>query len=366
MTTSAAQKQTIDLAYLRSIKALVRLQGREYLTHNGLLRVGHEHGLESIHTELVSWDAQSKGAVIKAVVVGERGTFTGHGDASPANVAKHLKEATLRMAETRAVNRALRLYTGLGMCTTEELPGGGGGAGEPGDGRSPLRSPTVVEAEGPGCAACGRRVPKKLSEKSTERHGVILCAEHMDIWAGSDHESFDEAAATAFSAELERLAIDRTALELRCVASPQWGKRTSQMAAEERERLMGVIRQHNARKRGDDQAAARERAALRKGEGDEEKAARQAGHSDAWKSASRRFFARLKEVTGGAVSYDQAAEYCTRRGFEAPSVWPSGHDLFLDEVARGLHEELWKPTPQAAGHAAYQQSLRAARAAGVL
>ena len=113
----------IDLDYLRTIKAVISLQGREYLTHPGLLRVAHENGLKSIQSDLISWDPEKKAAVIRSVVEGERGTFTGYGDACPANVAKHLIEATLRMAETRAINRALRLYTGLGMTTTEELPG---------------------------------------------------------------------------------------------------------------------------------------------------------------------------------------------------------------------------------------------------
>ena len=73
----------------------------------------------------------------------------------------------------------------------------------------------------------------------------------MEIWAAPDHESFDEETSVAFSTELEEMSIEQAALSLRCVASPQWGKRPSQMDSEERERLLGVLRQHNARKRGD-------------------------------------------------------------------------------------------------------------------
>lgn len=138
-------KNTIDLQYLRSIKAVISLQGREYLTHEGLLRVAHEHGLQSIESELVSWDPATGAAVIRTTARGERGTYTGFGDATPDNVAKHLKGATLRMAETRAVNRALRLYTGLGKTSTDELPGDMDGDGEEAPtrpGKPPRTTPT--------------------------------------------------------------------------------------------------------------------------------------------------------------------------------------------------------------------------------
>jgi len=114
---------SIDLQYLRKIGAIVRLQGKEYLSHPGLLRVAHDHGLNGIECDLVSWNATERAAVMRATATGERGTYTAYGDANPANVGRMIAGATLRMAETRAVNRALRLYTGLGMTTTEELPG---------------------------------------------------------------------------------------------------------------------------------------------------------------------------------------------------------------------------------------------------
>ena len=116
-------KMTIDLKYLWEIGAITNLQGRDYQSPPGLLRVAHEHGLTSITNVLVSWDAGKRAAVMRCTVTGERGTYTAYGDANPGNVSKNIATATLRMAETRAVNRALRLYTGLGMTTTEELPG---------------------------------------------------------------------------------------------------------------------------------------------------------------------------------------------------------------------------------------------------
>jgi hypothetical protein len=62
--------------------------------------------------------------VFKAVVYkspfGSRG-FVGYGDADPTNVSSLVHGAEMRVAETRAVNRALRKAYGIGLCSVEEL-----------------------------------------------------------------------------------------------------------------------------------------------------------------------------------------------------------------------------------------------------
>jgi hypothetical protein len=99
---------------------VVELQGKQYPTHAGLLALGHAHGLTSMLTDVLSYaDGE---AVVKCTIEGSRGTYTGHGDASPANVSRNIASAVLRMAETRAQNRALRAYLGLGTTTLEEMP----------------------------------------------------------------------------------------------------------------------------------------------------------------------------------------------------------------------------------------------------
>jgi hypothetical protein len=47
--------------------------------------------------------------------------FVGYGDADPTNVSSMVRGAELRIAETRAVNRALRKAYGIGLCSVEEL-----------------------------------------------------------------------------------------------------------------------------------------------------------------------------------------------------------------------------------------------------
>ncbi len=117
MTKKANEPITLDALPAGSV---VELQGKQYPTHPGLLALAHAHGLESITTELLQYNDGE--AIIKATATGTRGIYEAHGDASPSNVSRNIANAVIRMAETRAVNRSLRSYLGLGATTAEELP----------------------------------------------------------------------------------------------------------------------------------------------------------------------------------------------------------------------------------------------------
>jgi hypothetical protein len=47
--------------------------------------------------------------------------FVGYGDADPSNVSSLVRGAEMRVAETRAVTRALRKAYGIGICSVEEI-----------------------------------------------------------------------------------------------------------------------------------------------------------------------------------------------------------------------------------------------------
>jgi hypothetical protein len=47
-------------------------------------------------------------------------SFVGYADADPSNVSPLVHGAEMRVAETRAVNRALRKAYGIGLCSVEE------------------------------------------------------------------------------------------------------------------------------------------------------------------------------------------------------------------------------------------------------
>ncbi len=101
------------------------LDGRWYVTHSGLLQLASRRGCRGINTMLQDKlsDLATSRWVFKAVVYksGLSKRFVGYGDADPSNVSSMVRGAELRIAETRAVNRALRKAYGIGLCSVEEL-----------------------------------------------------------------------------------------------------------------------------------------------------------------------------------------------------------------------------------------------------
>lgn len=101
------------------------LANRWYITYSCLLRCAHRHHCSSIETTLEARfsDPAANRWVFRATVYGLRRlkSFVGYGDADPSNVSPMARGAELRIAETRAVNRALRKAYGIGICSVEEL-----------------------------------------------------------------------------------------------------------------------------------------------------------------------------------------------------------------------------------------------------
>jgi len=104
---------------------VVYLQAGWYVTHAGLLRLArrsHCMGIDVAPVAEFSNPATSHWA-FKATVYKSpqcRG-FVGYGDADPTNVSPLVHGAEMRVAETRAVNRALRKAYGIGICSVEEI-----------------------------------------------------------------------------------------------------------------------------------------------------------------------------------------------------------------------------------------------------
>jgi len=101
------------------------INGKWYVTHAGLLRVALRHRCCGIRTVLQEPQSDPIAGrwVFKATVYKSPGSkgFVGYGDADPSNVSPMVRGAELRIAETRAVNRALRKAYGIGLCSVEEL-----------------------------------------------------------------------------------------------------------------------------------------------------------------------------------------------------------------------------------------------------
>jgi len=96
-----------------------------YVTHAGLLGLAQRRHCAGIHVQQVrEYCEPTLGRwVFKATVYRRRSSkgFVGYGDANPSNVSSIVRGAELRIAETRAVNRALRKAYGIGLCSVEEL-----------------------------------------------------------------------------------------------------------------------------------------------------------------------------------------------------------------------------------------------------
>ena len=104
---------------------LLILDGRWYVTHSGLLRIAfrkHCHGMQ-VHPVKEFCDRAASSFTFRAIVYTSPSCkgFIGYGDADPSNVSPLVRGAEMRVAETRAVNRALRKAYGIGICSVEEI-----------------------------------------------------------------------------------------------------------------------------------------------------------------------------------------------------------------------------------------------------
>jgi len=101
------------------------LDHKWYVTHSGLLRLAHRRRCSGIRVQVVRDFCEPRTGrwVFRAILLTSatcRG-FVGYGDADPSNVSALVRGAEMRVAETRAVNRALRKAYGIGICSVEEI-----------------------------------------------------------------------------------------------------------------------------------------------------------------------------------------------------------------------------------------------------
>src|SRR5438876_3566732 len=115
---------SLSLGLSVSRNELLWIGGGWYVSHSGLLRIAHRRKCLRIHTciEASVSEPSSKRWVFKATVhLSATKSFDSYGDADPSNVSPLVHGAEMRVAETRAVNRALRKAYGIGICSVEEI-----------------------------------------------------------------------------------------------------------------------------------------------------------------------------------------------------------------------------------------------------
>lgn len=100
------------------------LVNKWYITHAGLLKIAYRNHCDAIEVEPaleLSFPSDNRWVFRATVRKSDGQTYDGYGDADPSNVGAKMHGAELRIAETRAVNRALRKAYGIGLCSAEEL-----------------------------------------------------------------------------------------------------------------------------------------------------------------------------------------------------------------------------------------------------
>ena len=161
---ASAIRSLRDLSHAHALSVaagdLQLLEGRWYVTHAGLLTIASRSGCSGITTAIDHSVSEPSSArwVFKATVykaLCSKG-FVGYGDADPSNTSPLVRGAEMRVAETRAVNRALRKAFGIGLCSVEEL------GSQPSSIPDQREAKTVHPANGNGSANGQPRLRDKL------------------------------------------------------------------------------------------------------------------------------------------------------------------------------------------------------------
>jgi hypothetical protein len=143
---------------------LALLSNHWYVSHTGLLRMAKLKKCSGIHVEAVDspCDSAANRFVLKATVYPSKDSagFVGYGDADPSNVSLLVRGAEMRIAETRAVNRALRKAYGIGICSVEEIGSNPG----PMAGASDQRKFPPQNTNGNGNGGAGHKVRDRLCQ----------------------------------------------------------------------------------------------------------------------------------------------------------------------------------------------------------
>jgi len=152
----------------------------DVVTYAGLLSLAHDKGLKKMETALVQLPEEANGhtAVFLAIVETESGTYKGHGDASPDNVASRIIPHIIRMAETRAKARALRDAVNIGVVSIEELALEGNGHSGNGNDGNPQSIPGSHKI--PGMRS--RSSPKADSNPASDTDATMTVAQRRYLF----------------------------------------------------------------------------------------------------------------------------------------------------------------------------------------
>ncbi|MDI6716051.1 MAG: hypothetical protein QME63_03800 [Actinomycetota bacterium] len=104
-------------------KFVKKIQGRDFVLFEGLLDMAHASGLKRVETQLLQAPNKDNGmlAIVRAIVETDQGVFSALGDASPESAERPMQPHLVRLADTRAIARAIRIAVNVGMTAVEEI-----------------------------------------------------------------------------------------------------------------------------------------------------------------------------------------------------------------------------------------------------
>jgi hypothetical protein len=189
---------------------LTLIDGKWYVTHTGLLHLARDRHCTGIWAKPLESFCRPENSfwVFKATVFKSAKCkgFDGYGDACPGNVSDLVRGAEMRVAETRAVNRALRKAYGIGLCSIEEVGSAAASEARPG--------PVLVRSHG-ATTAPNSAVRNRLFEL-IRRHQLdakLVKAYAEDFCGMGDLRHADREAVTRFVDNLASWATrDRAGL----------------------------------------------------------------------------------------------------------------------------------------------------------
>ena len=124
-TLNALRELTTRFGFSVRLGEIRLLNGAWYVTNGGLIRLADRRRCRGISSRPIPEfsDPLACRWVFRATVYKSSRSkgFIGYGDADPTNLSSLVRGAEMRVAETRAVNRALRKAYGIGLCSVEEL-----------------------------------------------------------------------------------------------------------------------------------------------------------------------------------------------------------------------------------------------------
>jgi hypothetical protein len=158
---------------------IIKIENKDFVQYAGLLDLGHQKGISQIEVDPIQLPTAENGnfAVCKATIVSKTGeSFIDIGDANPGNCSSKVSKHLLRLASTRAIARALRSFTNIGMTCLEELADLNDIAGNGSDSRKPKidrqAGSQLKPVKKPDSAPEIKTEPQDANQKSQIKTGI--------------------------------------------------------------------------------------------------------------------------------------------------------------------------------------------------